>query len=156
MPVIEMEEDILSHMGGRLAPKADQKQFASTWAIKEGDGGNAIGFPSQRDLQGAQPFGHGSNRAISGYMTPKFPLADGKTQAEHIVTIGGARLVEMVTDRPSAELRDQWNGTVSRNRIEAMKDEELAKLDRLGLKDSSKSTGNMQERVVQDDDPKLQ
>lgn len=157
MPVIEMNEDILANLDcGRLTPKANQKQYVSTWAIKEGEGKDLPGFPNQRDLSGPQPFGNGSGRALSGWEPHKIAIESkgvNKGTTEHLATLNGVRVVEMICDRESVELRDRWNGTVSKNNIQRMRESELERQDRMGL---PRQADNMVERAVIDPDAELE
>lgn len=144
MPIVELDEPIGHSADDTFAPHANQKLFASRWAIKEGQAGAALGFKSMRDLQQRQPFGHGSRRALSGWE----PFQEGKKM--HEISFNGVKLVEMIAPREDVELMDQWQGIASRNRIDALKADELAKLDRMGLSEG-RDPDNMRERIVQDD-----
>lgn len=147
MPIITMTEDPLQHVGGVFQPRADQKKFVSCWAAKEGDASRVPGFKSVRDLQRPQPFGHGSNRALSGWEVFR---PEGKN-SENRISFNGVDIVEMVAPREDVEMMDKWQGVASRNRIEAIKAEELEKLDRMGLKEA-RDPENLKERLVEDDE----
>lgn len=144
--IIEMTECVDSFLGGRLSPKADQRVNSSQWARKEGGrGGDLAGFPSQRDLSGPQPFGHGSHKAIAGYVPHKIPTLNGKNEQENIVTINGVELVEMICPREDADARDRWCGQVSKSIVEGKKYAEIERMERAGVKTSEKE---MEETIL--------
>lgn len=154
MPVVEMNEGdaAMGILGDKFLPSAPQSKFISTWGILEGEAKDVTGFKAERDLSQRQPFGHGSTRALSGWERAQVPLLDkeGKPNGKmgnHVISHNGVRLVEMICDRESVELKDRWTGDVSRRNIDDASEEELTRLDRLGIK---REEDNMKPRLVSD------
>lgn len=156
MPVVELNESEMSMgiLGDKFLPSADQKRFVSTWGILEGEAKEVTGFKAERDLAQRQPFGHGSNRGLSGWERAQVPLfdKDGKPTGKmgnKIVSHNGCRLVEMICDRESVEMKDKWTGQVSLSKIDEEAEKELKRLDRLGIK---REDDNMKARLVTDEE----
>lgn len=133
----------------KFLPAADQRRFVSTWAIKEGEAKDVPGFRAERDLSQRQPFGHGSTRALSGWEQAKVPIPGSPGTMPHVISHNGCKMVELIHDRESVELKDKWTGQVSLAAIDAEAEKELKKLDRMGIK---REEDNMKPRLVADEE----